>query len=90
ALMWEVVKSNIPPGDKLDLILNFDQVFGLKLAEVKTEKHKIPAEVKKLVEEREKARQEEKWPEADKIRKKVKELGFIIEDTPGGVRIREK
>ena len=80
ALVWEVVKSNIPPGDKLDLILDFDQIFGLKLSEVKKEKIKIPIEVKKLVEEREKMRREKKWDEADKIRKRVEKLGFNLND----------
>jgi len=90
ALMWEVVKSNIPPGDKLDLILEFEQIFGLKLGEVKKEKVKIPVEVKELVEEREKMRQQEKWQEADNIRKKIEELGFTIEDTPKGSKVRAK
>lgn len=90
ALMWEVVKSNIPPGDKLDLLLNFDQIFGLKLAEVKAKKLKIPHVVGELVEKREKLRQEEKWDEADKIRKKVEKFGFIIEDTSKGPVLKKK
>ena len=90
ALMWEVVKSNIPPVDKLDLLLDFDQIFGLKLAGVRVEKIEIPQKVKKLVEKREKLRQQEKWKEADKIRKKVEELGFFIEDTSKSSRIKKK
>jgi len=90
ALMWEVVKSNIPPRDKLDLILDFDQIFGLKLAEIKPEKIKIPQEVKELVGKREELRREKKWQKADKIRKKVESLGFLIEDTPKGAKMKTK
>lgn len=90
ALAWEVVKSNISPGDKLDLLLEFDQIFGLKLAEVRAEKVEIPQKIKKLVEEREKLRQDKQWQESDKMRKKVEDLGFIIEDTPQGPIIKKK
>ncbi len=33
AVVWEVVKSNIPAPDKYDLLMNFDEVLGLKLSE---------------------------------------------------------
>jgi cysteinyl-tRNA synthetase len=43
AIMWEMLKSNIPSPDKLDLLYEFDQVFGLKLNEITEEQ--IPEEI---------------------------------------------
>ncbi|KKR27943.1 MAG: glycogen phosphorylase, partial [candidate division CPR2 bacterium GW2011_GWD1_39_7] len=37
ALVWEMVKSDLPPAEKRTTLLDFDQVLGLKLAEVKKE-----------------------------------------------------
>ncbi|MEK7070566.1 MAG: cysteine--tRNA ligase, partial [Patescibacteria group bacterium] len=54
AVMWEVIKSNIPSQDKLDLVLEFDQVLGLKLNEIQDEI--IPIEIQELVNQREAAR----------------------------------
>ncbi|TSC53018.1 MAG: cysteinyl-tRNA synthetase [Microgenomates group bacterium LiPW_16] len=91
ATIWEVVKSNIPAPDKLDLLLDFDQVLGLNLAKVPpAEVGRIPEEVEKLVKEREELRKQGKWQEADNLRKKIEEAGFILEDTPEGPRVRPK
>jgi len=90
AIVWEVAKSNIPDPDKLDLILDFDQVLGLRLAEAPIKKFQVPTEIQRLVEEREKLRKEEKWQEADKVRKEIEKSGFIIEDTPEGPKVKKK
>jgi len=90
AIVWQVAKSNLSDREKLDLILDFDQVLGLKLSEVPITKLQIPKEVKELVEGREKLRKEGKWEEADKIRKKIDAKGFIIEDTESGSKIKQK
>ncbi len=49
----------------------------------------IPSEVTALVAEREKLREEKKWEEADKVRAKIEALGYIIEDTPYGPKIKK-
>ncbi len=43
-------------------------------------------EIKKIIEEREKARKEKNWIESDRIRDKLQEKGILLEDTPNGVR----
>ena len=92
AVLWEVVKSNIPPGDKYDLILLFDEVLGLDLnkLKVKSEKSKVSEEIKELVEKREKLRQGKKWDEGDQIRQQIEKSGFTIEDTPEGTKISRR
>jgi hypothetical protein len=53
AVLWETAKSNIPPGDKRDLILDFDTVLGLQLDVVlSTTQQTIPAEIVELAKER--------------------------------------
>ena len=49
----------------------------------------IPEEVEKLIEKREKARKNKEWKEADKIRMQIKEKGYILEDTPKGVKVEK-
>lgn len=79
AVTWEVLKSNIPSPDKLDLVLSFDQVLGLNL--LATSKLPLmPQKVKALQEKREKLRSEGKFDEADKLRDEIQELGFVVSD----------
>jgi len=44
------------------------------------------ARVDRLVEERVKCRKEKNWQRADEIRKKLAELGIVLEDTPQGTK----
>ncbi len=88
ALSWEVVKDkNLSPEEKYATLLDFDQVLGLRLGEV--EEIKVPAEVKEIVKKREELRKEEKFKEADKLRKKIKEMGFEIEDGEKGPKLKK-
>jgi cysteinyl-tRNA synthetase len=88
ALMWEVVKNKkLNIKDKKELLLDFDKVFGLDLAKIK--KPKIPEEIKKLVEVREEYRKKGDFKLADEIRKKIKEMGYWIEDTKEGPKIKK-
>ena len=87
AVMWKMLKSNIPSTDKLDLLFEFDQVFGLKLNEV--QETQIPDEIKKLAEERELARKNNDFQRSDEIRKQISARGYIIEDTKGEFTIKK-
>ncbi len=88
AVVWQMAKSSVSSQEKLDLILDFDQVLGLRLAE--PVRVKIPKEIKEIAEKREKLRGEKKWLEADKIRKKIETKGFEIEDTEKGPKIKKQ
>lgn len=89
AVLWEMLKSNIPSNDKYDLAMTFDEVFGLGLS--KTQKRQIsktPDNVKILVEEREKLRKGGKWQEADKVRQEIENKGYEVEDTESGPKVK--
>lgn len=90
AVVWELVKSNFPTSARAQSLLKFDQVLGLNLGQYLGKKLPIPAKVQKLVDQREKLRQEGKWNQADKIRKEVENLGFLIEDALKGPSLRRK
>ncbi len=90
SLVQELLKSDLPARDKLATILNFDKVFGLNLSLLKKEKTIIPAEIKKLVREREKARQNKNWIKADQIRKQIEAKEFEIKDTKKGPKLSPK
>jgi cysteinyl-tRNA synthetase len=56
---------------------------------MKEEKVDVPKSVLDLVEKRKKARLEKDWVESDKLRDKIKELGFEIFDNREGIKIKK-
>lgn len=62
----------------------FDSVLNV----MHHEKAEIPAEILEKAEMRELARQRKDFETADRIRDELKELGYIIEDTPKGPRVK--
>lgn len=91
-VMWEIVKSNIPSNDKLDLLMLIDDILGLGLKNIKYQpvKEIIPQEIHDLVLKRDQLRSEKKFAESDDVRLQIEALGYIIEDSSSGVQIRKK
>lgn len=83
AVIWEMLKSNIPDYDKADQLLEWDQVLGLGLAHV-AEVEVVPEEVKKLGFAREQLRQQGKYVEADTVRMEIEKLGWVVGDSKTG------
>lgn len=86
AITWEVIKSNIPSGDKYDLVISFDEILGLNLNKTPDEVI-VPNEVAILIQKREEARKNKDFKEADKLRIEIEGHGFYLKDTPGGVEV---
>lgn len=85
ATLWELIKAGgLDDKTKYDMVLNFDKVLGLNLAINAVKKTKIPNEIMKLANEREKYRKEKKWARADEIRKKIIKLGWFVSDMQDG------
>ena len=89
ALAWDLVKSDLPDATKTATLLFFDQVMGLRLAEWKPVEEAIPDDIMALVEQRQAARKEKRWQDADALRAQVTDAGYEIEDTPQGPRVRK-
>jgi len=73
---------------KTDKIFNF--IFWTPPTHHPKPKEKIPAEILKLVKEREEYRQKGDFRKADEIRRKIKDLGYQIEDTKEGPKIKPR
>jgi len=73
-----------------DGIVTFDTVLGLFPRGFPSHKADVPAEVEALVAARQEARKARDFRKADEIRKRLDEMGYIIEDTAGGSRVRKK
>ncbi len=93
AVIFELIKSINQIIDKkeiskiqvkqiIELFKSFDSIFSFIIPS-KTKKA-IPAEIKKLADQREKFRKEKKWKEADDARQKIEEKGYVIKDIEGG------
>jgi len=53
-----------------------------------SDEHPDPAEIEKIIEERNQARKERDWKRADEIRDRLKEMGVLMEDGPKGTTWR--
>lgn len=95
AVMWEVIKSNIPSEDRLDLLYSFDEVLGFNLRALtpqtaqKPPADTLPSEVQALAQERWQLKQNKEFAKADEIRKKLFEMGYFIVDTPTGYTVEK-
>jgi len=92
AVVWETAKSNIPPGDKHDLLLDFDSILGLDLGRIpeKNIVETIPSDVLNLAKTRDLLRKEKKYAEADVIRMQIEEKGFSATDSSEGTKVQKK
>ena len=88
AVVWEMMKSNIPDYDKADTLRDWDQVLGLKLGQ--GEELVVPTEIKDMVENRNQLRREGKFVQADQVRVELEKLGWKIEDSIMGAKIVPK
>ena len=79
--------SKLSAGEKIALFEQFDEILGLGVADWQTEE--IPASISALVLERETARKNKNWKEADRIRDELTAKGFSIEDSSTGTKVRK-
>ncbi len=86
ALIWDLLKSKEEPQDKLKTILDFDKVLGLSLNDILD----IPKEVIQFADERQKARNSKDWQKSDELRKKIDQLGYLVEDAVDSYVIKAK
>ncbi|MRR10807.1 cysteine--tRNA ligase, partial [bacterium] len=68
ALVWELVKAELPPGTRKATLLLFDRVLGLGLADWTLEEEMVPTAVMDLVQQRQLARQQKRYKDADALR----------------------
>ena len=87
AVMWDMIKSDIANDEKYFLLLDFDKVFGLNLG--KMIKEKVPVNIIKLAEARLEARRLKDFNMSDKLRIRIENAGYKIEDLGDGYKIKK-
>lgn len=91
AIVWNLIRTTeFPTSAKAQTLFKFDRVLGLKFEEMWKKSKKVPKEVQKLIEEREKARKGKDFAESDELRQKILDKGFVVEDTIDGYRLKKK
>ncbi len=89
AAVQELLKSNISDGQKYTTILDFDRVLGLDLGQL-DQPLQLPSKVQELVEARRKARENKQWEASDRLRDEIQDLGYMVQDTPDGMKVIKK
>lgn len=84
SVVWDIIKNTKKSKDLQELLLKFDMVLGLDLKNYKKEEVKLPEEIQRLVELRNKARIERNWAESDKLRDELISKGYEVKDSKEG------
>ena len=89
AVLFTALKdTNLMTAQRKKLVLDFDQVLGLRLEEMAAKEESLPAEVEALVHARDEARRTKNWAESDRLRNELQAKGYKVEDTPKGTRVK--
>jgi cysteinyl-tRNA synthetase len=84
ALLFEVMKSELPAAQKKATVIKFDEALGLKLAEFAPQVLDVPANVQAIAEARWAAKAAKDWAGADKLRAELTALGWEMKDGKEG------
>ena len=104
SIVWQIISakggfasdekySGISSATKKQMLLEFDKVLGLGLTKIKPfspKMNQIPQKIRQMADQREKLRVNKQFIQADTLRKQIKELGYKIEDTAFGFKIRKQ
>jgi cysteinyl-tRNA synthetase len=86
ALLFDLIHNpEILNKDKRATMLDFDQVFGFGIANLKEDV--IPDNVQMLAQDREKARLNKDWALSDELRVKIRDQGYEVKDSDVGPKI---
>jgi len=74
--------------EKMNLLGRFDRVLGLDISKI-SEKERVPEKVRRLIKERDVLREKKLFAEADVVRERIREEGFVVEDSEEGSVLRK-
>lgn len=90
AMIFEFVRKQNSAGTSGKYVYDYFVEINQFLDIFEFEKEDIPEEVKKMAEERVKAKAGKNWAEADRLREEILNKGFVIEDIPGSYKLKRK
>jgi len=86
AVLWELLRDKKAKG-KFETVKKMDEVFGLRLFE--KGEIEIPADVKKMADERLEARKDKNWAKSDELRDELLGKGWVVKDTKDGYELEK-
>ncbi len=92
--LMDVFKADTNAATKLAAIESMDTVLTLDIighakAEAEKPAEEIPQEILALIDERKAARKEKNFARADEIRDQITAMGYIVEETREGTKVRK-
>ena len=97
SVVWEIARNTKKSKSFAELLLEFDKVLGLDiknaeqyLKEFKQENEELPDDIKDLITERSKARENKNWQKSDELRDKIISMGYSIKDTKDGIIVKKE
>jgi cysteinyl-tRNA synthetase len=85
-LLYKDLISKAQASEIYKFFEEIDKIFGI--INFKKVNKTIPAEIKKLANEREKFRKAKEWQKADEVRMKIEKHGYIVKDSETGPVIK--
>ena len=89
SVVWDVVRNDNKSKDLYNLLLKFDEVLGLDLANYEKEEISLPEEITELVNQRNEARANKNWAESDRLRDILIEKGYSVKDSKEGTIVEK-
>jgi cysteinyl-tRNA synthetase len=86
AVVQETLKADAAEADRLATVRDFDRVLGLELEGVGRQEA-LPEAVRKLAAERQQARADRNWTLSDRLRDRLLEMGYTVQDTKDGMKV---
>ena len=88
SVAWDLVKSDLEEDIKVATLLKFDEVLGFGFDALIG--FEVPKEVGDLARTRWGYKKVGIWDKADYIRRQIDEMGFTVDDTAEGYRVKKK
>ena len=88
-IVWRLAESNISAGSKLQLLLSFDEVLGLGLADTQ-DMFILGSGISSMILERSDSRAAEAFNKADYLREEISRNGYVVNDQVAGSTVRLK
>lgn len=86
AVMWDMLKAELPEGIKLKTLIEFDKVLGLNISDHVG--YEVPEEIAKQAKIRWEYRKKGIWDKADLLRRQIEEKGYTVDDGTDDYRVR--
>ena len=90
AVFHDLLKSDLPAEDTLITAYDFDRVLGLGLQKYEDTVIEISPELKELLKQRQKARENKDFETSDRLRDEIAVMGYLVSDSGGEQNISKK